>query len=98
MDEMMKKVEELSQNEEFKTRIAQMESVEEVAAAFQAEGVKVTAEDLQTAAAAQQSGELNEGALENVSGGLNILQMNPAYWITKWIVSKAIDSRGICKK
>jgi predicted ribosomally synthesized peptide with nif11-like leader len=69
MDEMMKKVEELSQNEEFKARIAQLESAEEIAAAFQAEGVKVTAEDLQTALAAQQSGELSEDSLEGVSGG-----------------------------
>jgi predicted ribosomally synthesized peptide with nif11-like leader len=70
MDEMMKKVEELSQNEEFKARIAQLESAEEIAAAFRTEGVEVTAEELQTALATQQSGELSEDSLDGVSGGL----------------------------
>jgi predicted ribosomally synthesized peptide with nif11-like leader len=98
MDEMMKKVEELSQNEEFKARIAQLESAEEIVAAFRAEGVEVTAEDLQAALAAQQSGELGEGSLDDVSGGLSpILAVTPGYWIGR-LFGRIISNRaGVCK-
>jgi predicted ribosomally synthesized peptide with nif11-like leader len=69
MDELVRKVEELTQNEEFKLRISQMENAEEIVEAFRAEGVEITSGDLQAAIAAQKSGELSEDMLENVSGG-----------------------------
>jgi predicted ribosomally synthesized peptide with nif11-like leader len=88
MDEMMKKVEELSQNEEFKARITQLGSAEEIAAAFQAEGVEVTAKDLQIALATQQSGELSEDSLESVSGGGSAMNLILALRVAALIAYK----------
>ena len=69
--EMTKKIESLKENKEFLNKIAQMENSDEVAAAFCAEGVEVTAEEVEKARELiGKNGELSEKALEDVSGGI----------------------------
>ena len=68
--ELLDKVKTLMEDETFTAKLAAANSLDEVAAAFQKEGIEVTGADLEAAAASKQSGaELDENALDQVAGG-----------------------------
>jgi predicted ribosomally synthesized peptide with nif11-like leader len=64
------KIEALKENKEFLAKIANLKNPEDIAAAFRAEGIEVTDEEIEKALnIIGENGELNENALEEVSGG-----------------------------
>lgn len=66
------KFEELAKNDAFLAAVAACETNEEIQKAFAAEGVELTAEEVAEfvkTVADNTSDELDEGSLENVSGG-----------------------------
>jgi predicted ribosomally synthesized peptide with nif11-like leader len=63
------KVNELLRDAEFVGKIKEMDSLEEIAAAFSERGIEVTADELKAAAELSENGELPADALDNVSGG-----------------------------
>lgn len=65
-------VEELLKDEAFKEALASVKSLEEAAGLFQEKGLDVTGEDLQAAITMSSSDELDETAMENVSGGIKL--------------------------
>lgn len=62
-------IKELVANEEFKAAAGKVETVEEAVALCKTYGVEITGDELVEAIKKNQSGELNEGDLENVAGG-----------------------------
>lgn len=64
-------IEQLINDEAFVMQIENAKDLAEVAALFQAKGVEVTEEDLKAALTAED-GELDEAALEDVAGGINL--------------------------
>lgn len=69
--EIIERVQNLFEDDQFKAKLANAESLDEMAALFQEEGIQVTGADLEAALSKQQDvGELSEENLENVSGGL----------------------------
>ena len=68
--EIMEKVQALMQNEEFKAKLANADSLDEMASYFQNEGIQVTGAELEAAYnCAKEDDELSEESLENVAGG-----------------------------
>ncbi len=70
---MEKKIEALFGNQEFVEKLAAMETIDDMAEALQAEGVEITANELEAAlvrAQKVQDGEMSEDDLDNVSGGI----------------------------
>lgn len=61
-------IEELAKDEAFVAKMKAAKDFAEAAALLNAQGIEVTAEELEAIAAAQ-NGELDEDALENVAGG-----------------------------
>lgn len=82
MNEIQTKVNELLSNQEFVDKLKDMETIDDIAEAFTAEGVEVTADELEKAAADAESGnELDENALEAVSGGVLPFIAGPAIFL-----------------
>lgn len=71
----MANVQNLAENEEFIRKLAETESPEEAVALFEENGVTVTKEELLSSmeSADAESGELNEAALDGVSGGMSLV-------------------------
>lgn len=71
--EMKEKIEALAKDEAFAAKVKACETVEALAALYNAEGIAVEAADLAKAMEAMENGnqddELNEDSLDNVSGG-----------------------------
>lgn len=95
------KMKTLLENQEFVSGILEMETPEEVSAAFAKEGLTVTSEELVKAreqiAASQTNGELSETDLEDVSGGF-LIAYTLATWaftggVTIGIVERITDKR-----
>lgn len=72
MNEVMNKIEELKHDPVFAEKIQKAESLSEVAKLFSDEGVKVTEAELQ-AEAEKDNDELNEDALDSVTGGVGVV-------------------------
>ena len=71
--EIMEKVKQLMQDEQFKVKLSNAENLDEMAAHFQSEGIQVTGADLEAAIENQSMGEeLTEESLENVAGGFSL--------------------------
>ena len=88
--EQEKLLERLAQNREFTDKLAEAGSLEETVKLFAAEGVNITAKDLEKAAElASAEGELDETMLDNVAGGGFLKYLNPFYWL-----GRAIGSSG----
>ncbi len=70
--EIVAKVQALMQDEQFKEKLANAESLDEMAGFFRDEGIEVTGADLEAALEASKNGEeLSEESLENVAGGFS---------------------------
>ena len=68
--EIIEKVKQLMQDEQFKSKLSDAENLDEMAVLFQNEGIQVTGADLEAALENQlTSEELTEESLENVAGG-----------------------------
>lgn len=68
--QIIEKVKTLMQDEMFKQKLAEANSFDEMATAFQNEGFQVTGAELEEAYESQQKGEeISEKDLENVAGG-----------------------------
>lgn len=78
-------------NETFKAKIESASDLTEVVNILAEYGIETTVEELTEA---MPKGEMSEADLDTVAGG--IVRLNPFYWISKWIVGAALDSRGIC--
>lgn len=63
-------MDDLMQNEAFKEALSSAKSLEEVASLLRENGLDVTEKDLEALAEKQNEGELDENALEDVSGGM----------------------------
>lgn len=70
--EIMDKVQALMQDEQFKTKLANAESMDDMAALFCNEGIQVTGAELEEAVSQQDGDELSEDSLENVAGGFAV--------------------------
>lgn len=71
--EVIEKVTALMKDDQFKSKLSQSESLDEMAAIFQNEGIQVTGDDLKTAYENYQKGEeLTDESLESVAGGFAI--------------------------
>jgi hypothetical protein len=89
--EKIKKINELINSEEFADEIENLETIEELQAAFKNHGVEMTADeiiDLGTKIAVSGDGEISEDDLKNVAGGVNV---NSALRIVARIVSKMVN-------
>ena len=64
-----KSIEEFEVSEELKEKLGKAESLDEVVKVLAEEGLAVTKEELETALAQGENGELSEEALAAVSGG-----------------------------
>lgn len=93
--EMIAKVQQLMQDDSFKAKLAEAESMDAMAALFCEEGLEVTGAELE-AAAAQQSDELSEESLENVAGGGGILAAACIVFVGGSILLGYVD--GVKKK
>jgi predicted ribosomally synthesized peptide with nif11-like leader len=100
--ELELKLEQLNNNPEFKEKLEACETAEEMAALFCEEGIEVTAEQLTQAVSmvtAQNSdGELDEDALENVSGGILMESLCAAWMIANIMIAGGQILKSIFKK
>lgn len=62
-------IEEVLQDEALKERLASVKNLEEAVGLLQEKGLDVTEKDIEAALAPETDGELDESALEDVSGG-----------------------------
>lgn len=92
---MEEKLKALAENEEFTEKLKQTESMEEAIKLFAEYGVEVTEEDLKNLMAAVPEGELDEAALENVSGGFIgfVIAAAIILLVTAWKLKNAKNSR-----
>lgn len=70
--ETIEKVKELMQDDQFKAKLSEVESFDEMATLFSNEGIPVTGADLEAAIDQQNGDELSEEDLNNVAGGIAI--------------------------
>lgn len=71
--ELMEKVKALMENEAFKAKLEASNDLDEMATAFQVEGINITGADLDVIAAKiQDNVELTEDSLDEVAGGFGI--------------------------
>ena len=77
------KIKELENNKEFMDKIAGMDSLADVAKAFNEEGVEVTEDELKKVQELydRNGGELNEEQLDGISGGCFICEFFK--WLSK---------------
>lgn len=69
---MEEKIQALMENAEFAAKMEQAESVAELVALFNAEGVEVTEAALKQAMKTAENEEMDEAALESVAGGASL--------------------------
>lgn len=72
-EETVKKIDELYENEQFRTKAASCETVEEIIAVFKEEGVEITEKDFAAVENYNAKSELNADELDNVAGGVGLL-------------------------
>ena len=69
--ELMEKVKALMASEEFKAKLEAANDLDEMEAAFQAEGIAVTGAELDSLTANRDGEELSEESLDEVAGGIH---------------------------
>lgn len=92
---MEEKIQALMENAEFAAKMEQAESVAELVALFNAEGVEVTEDAVKQALEKIENEELDEAALENVSGGfvaIVVAGIAIATWLYVQLLKKYGDS------
>lgn len=89
--ELKKKLDELNENEEFVSRMAECESIEEMVSLFGEQGIIVDADELESAlkfsAVQSEDGELSEDSLENVSGGIAFATLCAAWMCCNIVIA-----------
>ncbi len=97
-EEIKNKIETLMREEAFSAKLKACESAQEVSDLFAAEGIEVSAEDLEAGVAAMEAngGEFSEEELDNVAGGVagttflvgcilfSAAELAGAYYCAKW--------------
>ena len=78
-------IRELVNDEAIKSQLENAKNVGEVAELLRANGIDVSEEMISEAVSSQ--GELDEGSLENVSGGIMTFPLLP-YKIVQWLLSR----------
>lgn len=68
-EEMIKKADELYENEEFRAKVASCETEEEIIAIFKEVGIEITKDDFAAAKDYIEKPELSADDLDDVSGG-----------------------------
>lgn len=90
-EELKQKLDELNENEEFLSRMAECESIEEMVSLFSEQGVIVDAAELESAlklaAVQSEEGELNEDSLESVSGGIAFATLCAAWMCCNLVIA-----------
>ena len=87
--DMLKKIEELLENEEFAAKMSACESCEELAELFVAEGIPMTTDDAEQMVAEvnrQGSGEMDENDLDSVAGGSLVDVLKTGVVVARFII------------
>ncbi len=75
-EEMVKKIDELYEDEAFRAKAANCETTEEIIAVFKEEGIEITEEDFAAVENYNAKSELNAEDLDDVAGGVG-----PMTWL-----------------
>lgn len=94
-EEMLKKVQELSQDETFEAQVKAAETHEDVIRVFEENGVDAPREELEgmlyAMAEAGANGQLSESDLEGVSGGWSLAGVITGAWkVGTWLAGKLV--------